>query len=326
MNMQAAHYPSPPPRSSVSARFALGLSALLIAVVGNLAFASPASAQTLERIRETGHIRLGYFADARPFSYETEGKGPQGYTITLCEHIAAQVKSELSMPGLTLDWKAVKPDRALEEVSEGNIDVLCAPVSVTIEKRRNVSFSLPVFAAGNRAVIRTNAPQALRNVLTQQSGNKPIWRGSPAATVLTGTKVGVAEGTTSEQWLKERIGSLQLDAELVPVDDYRTGIQQLANGKLDMFFGERTVVLGALSTMDRSAREGVEILDRLFTHEPIALALARNNDDFRAVVDSALSRLYASEQFPSLYTKCCGELNEEMRSFFSWNALREGTP
>jgi polar amino acid transport system substrate-binding protein len=322
--MQLARHPSPQPRSSNLPRRAAGLATLLVTVVLNMTFASLASAQTLERIRETGHIKLGYFADARPFSYETEGTAPQGYTITLCEHIAAQVKSELSMPGLTVDWKEVQPDRALEQVSQGNIDLLCAPVSVTIDKRRNVSFSLPIFAAGNRAVIRTNASSQLRNVLTQQSGNRPVWRGSPAATVLTGTKVGVAEGTTSEQWLKERIGTLQIDAKLVPVEDYRMGIQRLAAGELDMFFGERTVVLGVLSTMDRSVRESVEILDRLFTHEPIALALARNNDDFRAVVDSALSRLYASEQFPALYTKCCGELNEEMRSFFSWNALREG--
>ncbi len=324
--MQLARHTSPQPRSSNSPVRAAELSTLLVTVVLNLAFASLASAQTLERIRETGHIRLGYFEDARPFSYATEGKGPQGYMITLCEHIAAQVKSELSMPHVTPDWKAIKPDTALEQIKAGNIDVLCAPMSVTLEKRRTASFSLPVFAAGNRAVIRTNAPPQLRNVLTQHSSDRPIWRGSPASNVLTGTRVGVAEGTTSEQWLKERAGALQIDATLVPVEDYRTGMQRLAEGKLDMFFGERTVVLGVLSTMDRSVHENVEILDRLFTHEPIALALPRGDDDFRRAVDTALSRLYASEQFPALYTKCCGEFNDETRSFFFWNTLREGTP
>ncbi len=322
--MQVASHSPLAPRSSSSPRPGRSLNALLIAAVVHLVFAVPASAQTLERIRDTGHIRLGYFSDARPFSYGTEGKGPQGYTITLCEHIAEQVRTELSMAGITPDWRAVKPDRALEEVERGNIDLLCAPVSVTIEKRRSVSFSLPVFAAGNRAVIRTNASPPLRNVLTQQAPNRPIWRGSPASTVLTGTKVGVAEGTTSEQWLKERVGTLQIDATIVPVADYRTGMQQLADNKLDMFFGERTVVLGALSTMDRTVHERVEILDRLFTHEPIALALARNDDDFRRVVDTALSKLYASEQFPALYTKCCGDFNDQTREFFFWNTLRDG--
>lgn len=305
-------------------RLARTLNLILVATAVTLATALPAAAQTLERIRDSGHIRLGYFTDARPFSYGTEGRGPQGYTITLCEHIAKQVESELSMAGLTLDWKPVKPDRALEEIENGSIDLLCAPMSVTIEKRRNVSFSLPVFAAGNRAVIRSNASQALRNVLTQQASNRPVWRGSPASTVLTGTKVGVAQGTTSEEWLKERVGTLQIDATVIPVTDYRTGMQQLADGKLDMFFGERTVVLGALSTMDRKVHERVEILDRLFTHEPIALAMALNNDEFRRVVDTALSELYAAEQFPALYTSCCGEFNDQTRSFFFWNTLRDG--
>lgn len=323
--MQFARYSSSQPRSTEPTRLTDVLCALLAALALNLAIAWPAAAQTLSRVRDSGHIRLGFFADARPFSYETEGARPQGYTITLCEHVAAQVKSELSMPGLTLDWKVVEPDKAIESIKDGSIDILCAPMSVTLERRRNVSFSLPVFAAGNRAVIRTNAPPSLRNVLTNQAGNQPIWRGSPAATVLTGTRVGVAKGTTSEEWLKERASALQIDARLVPVEDYRTGIQQLANGELDMFFGERTVVLGVLSTLDRSTSAKVEILDRLFTHEPIALALARNDDDFRVVVDAALSRLYASEQFPALYSKCCGEFTDETRSFFFWNTLREGT-
>lgn len=321
--MQVARNASSQPRSRARAPLARGRDVLLACGVVGLALAAPAAAQTLERVRDTGHIRLGYFADARPFSYETEGGAPQGYTITLCEHVAAQVKSELSMPGVTLDWKTVKPDRALEQVRQGSIDILCAPTSVTLERRRIVSFSLPIFPAGNRAVIRADAPRQLRSVLTEQPGNRPIWRGSPAATVLTGTKVGVVQGTTSEQWLKERRGALQIDATLVPVEDYRTGLEQLAAGKLDMFFGEKTIVLGALGTMDRSAREGVEVLDRLFTHEPIALALPRNDDDFRLAVDTALSTLYASEQLPALYTKCCGEFDDGIRAFFFWNTLRQ---
>ena len=48
--------------------------ATLSAILGALVAAS-ASAATLDRIRETGSIRLGYLADARPFSFGTR-RGP----------------------------------------------------------------------------------------------------------------------------------------------------------------------------------------------------------------------------------------------------------
>ena len=45
------------------------LAVILLGVVA----AIPASAATLDRIRESGRIRLGYVADARPFSSSVQG-------------------------------------------------------------------------------------------------------------------------------------------------------------------------------------------------------------------------------------------------------------
>ncbi|HEX2493646.1 MAG TPA: transporter substrate-binding domain-containing protein, partial [Steroidobacter sp.] len=182
---------------------------------------------------------------------------------------------------------------------------------------------LPIFPGGNRAVVRADAPTALRNVLSEQPTARPVWRGSPAATVLEGAAVAVVSGTTTEKWLAARRSALQINAEFVPVPDYRTGLQRLLDRKADVFFGERTVVLGALGTMESSARENLVILDRRFTHEPIALALPRGDDDFRLLVDRALSQLYASEEFVQLYTKWCGEFDAGTRAFFLWNTPAE---
>jgi ABC-type amino acid transport substrate-binding protein len=65
----------------------------------------------------------------------------------------------------------------------------------------------------------------------------------------------------------------------------------------------------------------VLILDRMFTHEPAALALEFGDDDFRVLVDRALSRRYAAGDFAALYSKWCGEFDERARTFFVWNTL-----
>lgn len=282
--------------------------------------AMPATAATLDRIRESGSIKLGYLTDARPFSYRNEAGTAEGYAVAVCQQVADQVKKGLALPSLRVDWVPVTPDDRLSDVQQGNVDLLCAPTSATLARRQDVSFSIPIFAGGNRAVLRADAPAALRDALGESKGSRAVWRGTPAAKVLKGTTFAVVAGTTSEKWLKGRRAALQVDARIVPVTDYRSGLQQLQDGKVDVFFGERSLVLGALSDKER---EDLVILDRLFTHEPLALALARGDEDFRLLVDRSLSQLYASDGFGELYKRWYGEFDDKARTYFIWNTPGE---
>ena len=292
---------------------------ILAMVLATLA-AVPASAATLDRIRETGTIRLGYLADARPFSFRNEAGAAEGYAVALCQQVAEQVKNGLAQPGLRVEWVPVTPDERLSDVQQGNIDLLCAPTSATLTRRQDVSFSIPIFAGGNRAVVRSDAPASLREALGETRTTRAVWRGSPAAKVLKGTTFAVVAGTTSETWLKSRRTALQVDARIVPVADYRAGLQQVLDGKADVFFGERSVVMGAMSD---SERQRLVVLDRLFTNEPLSLALARGDEDFRLLVDRSLSQLYASSAFGDLYKQWHGQFDDRTRTYFIWNTPGE---
>jgi ABC-type amino acid transport substrate-binding protein len=307
-----------PSRSHPLRPAARALSIITVALAALAAW--PASAATLDRIRETGAIRLGYLADARPFSFRNEAGGADGYSVELCKQVADEVGKELGMPGLRVEWTPVTLDNRLGDVQQGNVDLLCTPTSATLAARKDVSFSIPVFAGGNRAVLRADAPAALRDALSESRSNRAVWRGAPAAHVLKGTSIAVVSGTSSEKWLESRRAALQVDARLVPVSDYRTGLRQLLDHKVDVFFGERSVVLGALSDQER---KDLVILDRLFTQEQFALALARGDDDFRLLVDRSLSRLYASSGFGELYKRWHGEFDERTRTYFMWNTPAE---
>lgn len=293
------------------------------AVVAALLVALPAGAATLDRIRDTGHIRYGFLADAPPFSFRADGGAPDGYAVSLCKSVAEQLKRDLALPGLTIDWVPLAANERLTAVYKGRVDLLCAPMSETLGRREHASFSIPIFAGGNRAALREDAPAALRNVLSEARPTKPVWRGTPAATVLESTKLAVVGSTTGESWLNERAKTLQVNAHIVRVPDYRTAIQQLVLGDVDVVFGDRVVMLGALQELEPQVRSNVLILDRMFTHELAGLALAHGDDDFRVLVDRALSRMYASPEFAALYSKWCGEFDERARAFFVWNTLQE---
>ena len=75
-------------------------SAMFAAAALALACAMPAAAQTLDRIKETAFIKLGYLDDARPFSFAGSDGKPAGYTIELCQRIVDELKKDLALPQL----------------------------------------------------------------------------------------------------------------------------------------------------------------------------------------------------------------------------------
>ena len=93
------------------------------------------------------------------------------------------------------------------------------------------------------------------------------------------------------------------------------GIKFLLERKIDVFLAERDVVLAQL---DDASRSKVTVLKRQFTHQPLSLALPRGDDDFRLAGDTALTAVLSSPEFPALYAKYFGSLDEGARTFFTW--------
>lgn len=284
-----------------------------------LAAAVPASATTIDRIKETGQINLGYIADGRPFTYSASGGTPEGYAIDLCLKVVERAKAQLSLGQLKANWVPVTRADYLTKVQDGGIDLLCTPLNETLARRQDVSFSIPVFPGGIRAVMRKDAAVALREALGETPAPRALWRGSPAAKVLGKKSFGVVAGTTSETWLKDKISSFQIDSKAVPVTDYHDGVKQLLDRKIDVFFGDRAVVLGA---MDAAASKDLVVLDRLLTFESYELALARGDDDFRLLVDSTLSEAYSAPDFENQFFKWFGEYDVTARLFFQLNTVQ----
>lgn len=292
--------------------------AMIAAACFALLGALPAGAQTLERIKETAFIKLGYLDDARPFSFANTAGKPDGYTVELCQRIVEELKKELGMPQLDSQFAPVRLDWRMFALDQARIDLLCSPTSVTLAKRKEASFSIPVFGGGIRAVMLTDAATRLRSALEADAKAQkatPVWRGSPASRVLKGMTLAVVTGTASQKWLEGRRQQLQVDAKIEPVADYHNALRLLQEGRADAFFGDRNLILAAI---DPGARKNFVVLEREFTHEPYALGLAKGDDDFRAAIDRALSHIYSSPDFPKLYAKWFGEYDDKSDLFFQW--------
>jgi ABC-type amino acid transport substrate-binding protein len=278
------------------------------------------SAETSARVKQTGTLRLGYYANARPFSYRDEAGKPAGYAIALCQEIAKNLKTELGLPSLAVEFVEVGGDR-FDAVQQGRVDLLCGPSVETLARRKEVSFSIPIFPGGLGALLRADAPAQIRDVLDgREPPYRPLWRASIGLALRKRTFSAVT-GTTGLSWLSGKLDEFKIDAEIVPVESDDAGVQRVLNRSSDVLFGERSILLDAKK---RNPSGGdLVVLDRHFTFEPFSLALARDDESFRLLVDRSLSRLSRSGEIQNLYRKFFGEPEESTLTFFRLSAVPE---
>jgi putrescine:ornithine antiporter len=309
--------PAAAPKTGVP--IATGAIALLAVV--SLAAAAPVSAGTLDQIKAGARIRLGYRSDARPLSYRDESGNPAGYSVALCQRIAEATKSDLGLAELNVQWVPVTIENRFRALQQGEIDLLCGAETATLARRGEVAFSIPTFPGGIGALLRGDAPARLREVLSGRPAEfRPYWRGT-VGQVLQAQTFSVVAGTTSEGWLAGRLKDFQISAKVAPVESYDGGVRSVLERSSNVLFGDRAILLD-LARRSPSAKDLI-VVDRFFTNEPLALALARGDEDFRLAVDRALSRLYRSGEIAGLYAKWCGEPDESALTFFRWNALSD---
>lgn len=274
---------------------------------------------TLDRVRVSGKLNIAYRSDARPLAFRDEAGKAAGYTVDLCRHVADAVKAELHLGSLDVNWVPVTGAAGVDEVRKGRADLLCADLA-TLSAREHIAFSIPVFPAGVGAVLRTDAPERLREVLAGGAPRaRPLWRGSAAA--LEQRTFAVVEDSPVAAWLAGRIDTFKVIAKVANVGSVEDGVQRVLDGEADVFFGERNVLLDAASRS--SGADNLKVIARQFSVEPIAIGLARGDEDLRLVVDRALSRLLRSDDFETLYTQWFGTPEQNAFVFLRGSALPE---
>jgi polar amino acid transport system substrate-binding protein len=276
------------------------------------------AAGTLEKARDSGKLTLGYRADARPFSYNDGGK-PAGYSVALCQKVADAVKSELKLPELKVDVVPVTAANRFDALQQGQVDLLCEVATPTLARRAVVDFSIPIFQAGVGAVVRVDTARRVRDALAGQPDPKqPIWRAAPGA-LTENVVLAVVGGTSIEKSLLDGLKARRIVVTVAPVPDYATGLKMVLDGRAVGLFGDRPVLLDAAS---RGPGAGaLFVVDRIFTKETLALALRRDDDAFRLLVDRTLSQLYRSKEIGPLFASHFGAPDGRALEFFESTAL-----
>lgn len=250
-----------------------------------LAFATAAlltssvSAQTIERLKETNHLTFGYRTDAAPLSYQTKDGNPAGYSPAICNEVAQYIANTFKMENLDVDFVAVDSKDRFDKVASGEIDLLCGAATITLSRRELVDFSIPTYVDGTSVLMPKSATGNLAD--------------------LAGKKIGMRSATTTEEAVLNSFGSANVEADMVRFNTHPDGFKALQSGEIDAYFADQSILL--VNYFERGMVNDFKLMDEILTVEKHGLALAKGDSDFRLLIDSALSELYAAGTMQKLF-------------------------
>jgi ABC-type amino acid transport substrate-binding protein len=277
------------------------LKALSLAAAAALALGS-ADAGALDKARQDKALRIAYREDAPPFSFADDAGLPAGFIVDLCKSVAKHIGEQLNINDLKVAYVLVTAENRFDAIENGKADLLCEPTSETLSRREHVDFSIPTFVDGASLLVGGDAPSDFR--------------------ALSGKKIGVLAGTTTEQSLRDMLASANIAAEVAPAKTHLDGLAMLDKGEIVAYFGDRAILTYLASKSSDASK--LRVADNYFSLEPYALALPRGDEDFRLAVDRALSHIYRSGEIGVVFAHTFGnemQPSDILKSLYSVSAL-----
>jgi polar amino acid transport system substrate-binding protein/glutamate/aspartate transport system substrate-binding protein len=277
------------------------LCAIACAAITGTAFAA---SPTLDRIKTSGAVTFAYRDGAAPFSFKARNGRPQGYSVDLCEKVAAAIGKALAIPALKIEWRPVDAANRLDAVASGQADAECGTTTITLGRMERVDFSVPIFVDGGSVLVREK--DHLSRLVD-----------------LKGKKIAIIPGTTTLPALEKALKVIEVTAEFVPVKTSAEGVSMLIAGKVDAYANDRIVLAGIKLAQ---AGDELELMNSDFSFEPYGLVLRRDDPDFRLAVNRALVAIYKSGDIDAVYVKWLAPLGRPgplLNAMFYLNSLPE---
>ena len=169
----------------------------------------------IEKIKESGKVKIGVFSDKPPFGYVDEKGENQGYDVYLAKRIAKDLLGDENK----VEFVLVEAANRVEYLESNKVDIILANFTVTPERKEKVDFATPYM----KVALGVVSPD-----------------GSPIKSVeeLKGKKLLVNKGTTAENYFTKNYP----DIELVKFEQNTETFAALTDGRGDALAHDNTLL------------------------------------------------------------------------------------
>ena len=259
---------------------AVGIS--LVFAAGSASCALAQDASTLEKIAATSTISLGHRESSVPFSYYDNKHQVIGYAHDLMLKAVEGIRSELKLAAITIKLVPVTSQNRIPLVVNGTVDLECGSTTHTGDRATKVAFSNTIFVVGTRLLTGRG------------SGVKDF-------PDLTGRRVVVTAGTTSERLLRKYNEEHAAAIKIITAKDHGESFRELESGRAAAFMMDDALLYGERAKAMNP--DAWVVVGTPMSNEAYACMMRKDDPAFKKVVDASLARVMTSGEAMRLYAR-----------------------
>ena len=226
--------------------------------------APPTGDNSWNTVRANGRLVVGTSLDYMPFAFRNEQFQPDGFDIALIREIA-------NRSNVATEIKDMAFDSLFNAVSDGQVDVAIAAITVTAERELLVDFS-NIYWIGEEGILTRNES----SITAVRSLND-----------MAGQRVGVQRGSVYETWLLRDLVATGITqpGNLFVYETVDAVVRDLREQRLDLAVLDRQVA-------DQEVTNGgVRLVGGGLNPQRYAIALRNGADSLRTQINNVLTQL-----------------------------------
>jgi polar amino acid transport system substrate-binding protein len=252
----------------------IALLVLIVVLTSACATMNGGTGSNLDRIAESGVLRVGTAANMPPLNMLDKSDLPMGLDVDLASYIAGAMGVELSL--------VIKPfAQLLPALEAGEVDMVISGLTITPKRNMKVAFAGPYHISGKALLTK------FESLVTSENTDK-LNSEAFAYTAL--------EASTSADLVK----TLMPKARLVTASNYDEAVKMVLYNKVDALVADYHVCV--LSLLQHPG-EGLVSLITPFTYEPLGIALPAGDAQMINWMDNFLNTMRESDELMKMKVK-----------------------
>ncbi|HSV47940.1 MAG TPA: transporter substrate-binding domain-containing protein [Ramlibacter sp.] len=253
---------------------------LLVALAFPLcALAQPAG--TLDKLQQSGAIRIGHRESSVPHSY-LDGTRPVGFSMDICQKVVDDLRLQLKRPDLKVEFIPVTSANRIPLVQNGTVDLECGSTTNNSQRQQQVGFAVNTFYTGTRLLAKKSSPI---------NGYADL-KGKPVVST---------SGTTNLLVMRKYSADKGLELSLMAAKDHADAFL-MVDAERAVAFAMDDILLYGLVANARNPGDW-KVVGEALQVEPYSMMLRKDDPAFKSAVDGTIKRLMASGEFETIYRK-----------------------
>lgn len=231
-----------------------------------------AATSTLDKLRNGKPLLIGYVDQNLPFSTSTGNPDrPEGFTVDMCKLVVEQMKKDLQLPDIAVQYRVVTFDTRFTALDSNEIDLECASSTVTRARLEKYRFTPSFYVTGVRLLVPKGS--------TAQSLDQ-----------FTGKTIAVVANTTGESIVRKQNDLASLKLNLKVYENTDAAVAAVANKEADAFPFDEILLYAFISAVPEGSKK-LDVVGRFLSVEPYGLMMRLNDEAFERAVSGALAEV-----------------------------------